>query len=86
MFKGPRGRVDKGLVDPFTQLARVADEIKRAIDSDDFAETIGDLRRRLDLAFACVLDAEEDPEQRSEFVAGFCTLTRSLDELEGLYA
>jgi hypothetical protein len=73
-------------MDSFAELARIADQIKDAIDGDDFAERIGGLRRALDLAFARVLDHERDPEQRDEFLDGFRSLTLSLDELERLHA
>ena len=73
-------------MDAFAELARIADEIKDAIDGEDFAARIGELRRMLDLAFARVLDHEEDPAQRDEFLDGFRSLTISLDELERLHA
>jgi hypothetical protein len=73
-------------MDAFAELARIADQIKDAIDDDRFAESIGDLRRALDLAFAGVLDHEQDPGQRAEFLDGFRSLTLSLDELERLHA
>jgi hypothetical protein len=73
-------------MDPFAELARIADEIKRSIDEDRFMSQIARLRRGLDLAFAAVLDREEDAGQRTDFLDGYRALSLSLDELERLHA
>jgi hypothetical protein len=73
-------------MDPFAELARIADEIRRSIDADRFGYESSDLRRALDLAFAAVLDGDEDPAMRAEFLHGYRALSLSLDELERLHA
>jgi hypothetical protein len=73
-------------MDAFAQLARAADQIRHSIDLGRFAESVTGLRRDLDLAFARVLDREDDPEQRTQFIDGYCALSLSLDELERLHA
>jgi hypothetical protein len=73
-------------MDPFAELARIADEIKQSIDDDRFMSDIARLRRGLDLAFAHVLDREEDAVQRLDFLDGYRALSLSLDELERLHA
>jgi hypothetical protein len=73
-------------MDPFADLARIADEIKHSIDEDRFMSDIARLRRGLDLAFAAVLDREEDDGQRTDFLDGYRALSLSLDELERLHA
>jgi uncharacterized membrane protein YccC len=72
-------------MDPFAELARIADEIKQSIDDDRFMSDIARLRRGLDLAFADVLDREEDAAQRLDFLDGYRALSLSLDELERLH-
>jgi hypothetical protein len=73
-------------MDPFAELARIADEIKCSIDEDRFMADVARLRRGLDLAFARVLDHEEDDAQRGDFLDGYRALSLSLDELERLHA
>ena len=73
-------------MDPFAELARIADEIKQSIDDHRFMSDIARLRRGLDLAFAHVLDREEDAVQRLDFLDGYRALSLSLDELERLHA
>jgi hypothetical protein len=72
-------------MDPFAELARIADQIKQSIDDDRFMSDIARLRRGLDLAFADVLDREEDAGQRLDFLDGYRALSLSLDELERLH-
>jgi hypothetical protein len=71
-------------MDAFAELARIADEIRLAIDRHPLGQALAGLRRDLDLAFARVLDREEDDDRRDEFVAGYAALCRSLDDLERL--
>ena len=73
-------------MDPFAQLAHIADEIKRSIDDDRFMQDIARLRRGLDLAFAAVLDREQEDAERAGFLDGYRALSLSLDELERLHA
>jgi hypothetical protein len=49
-------------------------------------QDIARLRRGLDLAFAAVLDREQEEEQRAGFLDGYRALSLSLDELERLHA
>src|SRR5262249_17738876 len=83
---GEAARPEDAWLDPFALRAQLADQIKRSIDEDRFMQDVVRLRRGLDLAFAAVLDREQEGPQRAGFLDGYRALTLSLDELERLHA